>query len=493
MSTASSAQTQQEPTPVPAAHTPDLERLKSVPEKIIELTQAQMYALPLKTQAELQLAGLRKRFGELVELVPMLRKLAEEQKISDIERIEDIAPLLVPHSAYKSYALSVLEKGQFDRLTRWLDGLTAHDLSSLDASKCDSIDAWLDLLDAKTPIRVLHSSGTSGKLSFLPRSVPEFHIMVTGWRRQFDHFRDEQPLLGMPVEQAPTIYLQYRHGAMAMHRLVHFLVADLYRGDISKTLTLNPGRFSADVASIGGRLRAAEAKGELGRIQLSPKLVARREEFLKEQEDAPRRMDQFLDELHGRFAGQCVSIMGHVPQLYEVASAGLKRGMERVFRPDSFVQAGGGLKGRTLPADWQETVRRFFNVPQLSEGYGMTEVVASLSRACPGNHFHVPPWVIPFLLDPKTGQPLPRSGTHTGRFGAYDLNAQTYWGGFLTGDEVTLTWGDSEPCQCGRIGAYVHQGIRRYTEKEGGDDKITCAGAPDAHDKAIDYIVRMAG
>jgi hypothetical protein len=493
MSTSSSARGQQNSPPGTVSAAPDRERLKWAPEKIIELTQAEMYALPHEAQAELQLAGLRKRFGELIERVPMLRKLAEEQMISVIERIEDVAPLLVPHSAYKSYALSVLEKGQFDRLTRWLDGFTAQDLSGLDASKCESIDDWIDLLDAKTPIRVLHSSGTSGKLSFLPRSVPEFHIMVTGWRRQFDHFRDERPLLGVPVEQAPTIYLQYRHGGMAMHRLLHFMVSDLYGGDAGRTLTLHPTRFSADVASMGGRLRAAEAKGELGRIQLSPKLAARREAFLKEQEDAPRRMDQFLDELHDRFAGQCVSIMGHVPGLHEVASAGLRRGMEGVFRPDSFVMAGGGPKGKTLPADWQETVRRFFNVPKLSEGYGMTELVASMSRACAGGNFHIPPWAIPFLLDPKSGQPYPRTGTHTGRFGAYDLNAQTYWGGFLTGDEVTLTWGDSEPCQCGRLGAYVGPSIRRYTEKEGGDDKITCAGAPDAHDKAIDYIVRMAG
>jgi hypothetical protein len=486
------AQVQQNTASTEAAQ-PDIGPLKTAPEQVIELTQAQMYAIPREEQLELQLAGLRKRFSALKERIPMLRKLAEEQQIPDIERLEDAAPLLVPHSAYKSYSMSVLEKGQYARLTRWLDGLTAHDLSTLDASSCDSIDDWIDLLDQNTPIRVLHSSGTSGKLSFLPRSIPEFHSMVTGWRRQFDAYRDEPRLLGVPVEEAPTIYLQYRDGGMAMHRLLTFLISDLYDGDASRTLALYPGRFSADVASIGGRLRAAESRGELGRIQLSPKLAARRATFLAEQENAPRRMNEFLDEIRDRFAGRTVAIMGHVPGLYEVASAGLKRGMEGVFKPDSFVMAGGGMKGRTLPGDWQQTVKRFFNVPHLSEGYGMTEVVASLGRTCAGGNFHVPPWVIPYLLDPKSGQPYPRSGTHTGRFGAFDLNAQTYWGGFLTGDEVTLTWGDAQACECGRIGSYVRPGIRRYSEQEGGDDKITCAGAPEAHDKAIDYIVRMAG
>ena len=46
---------------------------------------------------------------------------------------------------------------------------------------------------------------------------------------------------------------------------------------------------------------------------------------------------------------------------------------------------------------------------------------------------------------------------------------------------------------CSRIGAYLHHGIRRYTEKEGGDDKITCAGAPGAHDRAVDFILENLG
>jgi hypothetical protein len=39
----------------------------------------------------------------------------------------------------------------------------------------------------------------------------------------------------------------------------------------------------------------------------------------------------------------------------------------------------------------------------------------------------------------------------------------------------------------------VHAGIRRFTESEGGDDKITCAGAPDAHERAIEFILKAAG
>jgi hypothetical protein len=122
----------------------------------------------------------------------------------------------------------------------------------------------------------------------------------------------------------------------------------------------------------------------------------------------------------------------------------------------------------------------------------MSEISGAV-RICPAGHYHIPTWVIPFLLDPVTGEQHPRTGVQTGRYGVFDLNAESFWAGYLTGDEVTLSWGDTEPCSCGRTGPFLHGDIRRYSEKEGGDDKITCAGAPEAYDKAVDFIMQMGG
>ncbi len=473
--------------------TPSEADLGLAPQRIIELSPTDMYSIPLEDQAQIQLTGAAKRFEQLVENIPMLRRLAQEQGITKIRSLEEMGPLLIPHSAMKSYPMSYLENSQFDRLTAWLDGFTTQDLSALNTKGCDSIDDWLDVLDGNTQVRVLHSTGTGGKLSFLPRGTVEMKLMVSGWRQMFQRFRDEPPRMGASVEEAPTIFVQYRKGGMAQHRLLDYLQEYLYKGDASKIVTTNPSRFSADAASIGGRLRVAKAKGQLGKLQISPKLMARRDAFLKEQERSAGYMNAFLNDVNTRFRGKPVSIMAHIPMLFNVATEGLKRGIENVFAKDTFIMAGGGMKGLTLPEHWQETVDRFFGGAPLSDGYGMTEMVAS-TRACPQGRYHLPPWQIPFLLDPDTGQQYPRSGAKTGRFGAFDLNAQTYWGGFLTGDEVTMSWGDDgTACPCGRIGPFVHRGIRRYSEKEGGDDKITCAGAPDAHDKAIEFILQSVG
>src|SRR6266404_3820501 len=152
--------------------------LGAQPERIIDLPQNEVYAISIEEQRDLQLEGARTRFGQLVGRIPILTRLAEEQGIGEIRALEDLAPLLVPHSALKSYPMSYLEKSQFDRLTQWLNGFTTYDLSAVNARQCDSIDDWLMLLDAKTDIRVLHSTGTSGKLSFLPRGMPEMKAMM---------------------------------------------------------------------------------------------------------------------------------------------------------------------------------------------------------------------------------------------------------------------------------------------------------------------------
>ena len=465
--------------------------LAEQPEGVIGMTTEEMYAIPLEEQRRFHLASARKRFREQVERIPMITRLAQEQKITEIKTIEDLGPLLVPHSAYKSDPMSFLERDRFDRITGWLNGFTSHDLSGVDASGCKSIDEWLQFMDANTEVRVIHSTGTSGKLSFLPRGTLEMNRMVTGWQRLFDRFRNERPRMGVPIDVAPTIFCQYRSGGMAQHRLLDWLQEQLYDGDGSKIITTHPGRFSADAASVSGRLRIAESRGDLGSLQLSPALLARRDAFLEDHKNAGKYMDEFFERC-AEYKGQAVCIMAHVPMLHNVALQGLQRGYENMFSRASFIQAGGGLKGQTLPDNWSETIDRFFGGAPLSDGYGMTEMVAS-TRACPQGHYHIPPWEIPFLLDPKTGAQYPRTSTQTGRFGCFDVNAETYWGGFVTGDQVTLSWGDDAPCACGRIGPYVHRGIRRYSEKEGGDDKITCAGAPEAHDNAIDFLIRSMG
>ncbi len=190
-----------------------------------------------------------------------------------------------------------------------------HDLSVLNTKKpCDSIDDWLDVLDQSTEgISVLHSTGTGGELSLHCRAArPENKkIMVTAWRQMFERFRDEPPRMGAAVEQASTIFVQYRKGAwrsIACSIICKEYV--MYSGDAhpedrdDESVPLQ----RADAASIGGRLRVAQAKGEL-RKTADPrrKLMAQRRDAFPEGAGAVR-------DLHGRhFPTTCTPALAASP------------------------------------------------------------------------------------------------------------------------------------------------------------------------------------
>ena len=60
---------------------------------------------------------------------------------------------------------------------------------------------------------------------------------------------------------------------------------------------------------------------------------------------------------------------------------------------------------------------------------------AGFAPMCEHGYFHFMPYTIPILLD-REAQELPREGVQTGRLAVFDLLAETYWGGFISGDQV---------------------------------------------------------
>jgi hypothetical protein len=458
------------------------------PERLVELDTTAKFSFSAAQLADIQLTALQMRFETLVHRVPVLARFAEDQGLDKIQRIEDGALLLLPHTMYKSYPLSAIESGRFDRLTRWLATLTAVDLSGVDAGGCGCIDDLIDLLDARTQLRLRHSSGTTGKLSFVPGALIETYTAAIGFLRFFQGFGTEPDAGITSLGDLPLIGFGHRQGAMSFARMLDSIQQHLFAGDGSRIVTTQPGRLSADMLSLGGRLESAQARGELGKMQLAPSLLARRDEFVREQADQPRQLQAFFDLLVSSYRGRQVVVSGVVPPVVDTAVAGLARGLEKMFAPDSLLFFAGGAKGRKLPDDYPALVERFMGVPYPRTGYGMSEAASGITRMCPAGHYHIIPNIVPYLLHPQSGAMLPRAGIQTGRFGFIDIAAQLRWGGFLSGDEITLNFANASACGCGRRGAYIDGEIRRYSEAEGGDDKITCAGAPGVHDNALQFL-----
>jgi hypothetical protein len=443
-----------------------------------------MHHVPPAELAALQLAALQLRFAELRGAIPTLGAMADEQGVEEIDAIDDVVPLLFQHSVYKSYPVSLLIRSRFTELTRWLDRLTTLDLAAVDVSACDSMDAWLDTLEAHTPLRALHSSGTTGTMSFLPRSQDEWDAMGQAFRCGLFQYSDPLGEGGRhDGEWFELIWPLWRSGRSAITRFPAMALPYLL-GSEDRLHALRPGRMSSDAAFLAGRVRMAAARGELDQLEINPALHARREEFEREQREMAESLPRFLDETIDKLKGRRIWMLATWNVLYGIAKAGLDHGLENVFAPDSLVTTGGGAKGQVVPDDWEDTVRRFIGVDHVQHSYVMSEITA-MNKMCEHGRYHFEPWIIPFVLDPADGSPSARSGEHTGRCAVFDLVAATYWGGFISGDEVTISF---DPCACGRTTAHAARRIERYSDKHGGDDKITCVAAEDAHRAALEFL-----
>ncbi|MBN3565041.1 hypothetical protein, partial [Aliamphritea spongicola] len=91
------------------------------------------------------------------------------------------------------------------------------------------------------------------------------------------------------------------------------------------------------------------------------------------QADMPSYLADFFADMTARLKGKVVYIGGTWNLLHNMAKAGLERGLEGVFHPDSFIATTGGAKGVVQPEGWREEVLRFTGARKIFETYAMSE------------------------------------------------------------------------------------------------------------------------
>lgn len=438
-----------------------------------------LYAMSWRECEEAQLAALKLQFDKLGGQVAALDKLAKREGVTAIDSVEDALPLLFDHRIYKSYPLSIIEKRDIARLNTWLDRLTTHDLTALDLTGVSMIDDWLDRLD-EFGMLVGTSSGTTGKLSFVPRSKVE----LPSWRHSYFEAQRATTGVNAYTEHVDTFFPGYRGGHHMLLKMLNLFNIPAAGGP-EHYHTLYQTHIPADLMSLAGRMQAAEDRGELAQLGLDPALLKAREEMLAQGRRREQDIEAWFFKLFEEYRGKRVKLGGSFADLVRTARSGIEKGLHPEFGAGSFIMTGGGMKGfKDAPEDWEGYVRDYFGIDNIGMFYGMSEVM-SMSPRCSQGHFHILPVTIPLLFDADM-KLLPREGAQTGRYAFFDLMAQTYWGGFISGDEVTVHW--DEDCACGWKQPYVGPAIRRYSEMEGGDDKITCAGTAQAYNDFMDFV-----
>jgi hypothetical protein len=446
-----------------------------------------VHSVPREEAEAVQLAAINLRLEQRRAQIAVLAKLADAQGISRVDSLEAAAPLLFTHDIYKSYPISLLAKSRYDQLTKWLSRLTPYDLSGLDVSDCRSIDEWLDRMREQTPLDVATSSGTSGTMSFFPKSKRDYRSSVTGIRVQLTQRFGEAPAPTDLDEPIHVLTPFYRDGYSTVTRLPAYFLEIFCKGDPALLHTALPFKASADLMWLAARLRAAAAKGDAGKVDVPDTLLARRAEWDRIVADSPAQQAAFIRSKVPELSGQRVLVLGITIMLYQIAREGLDAGVSTAFAPGSAVLGGGGGKGIVLPPDTDEVIRTFFGVDRVYGAYGLSEQNFYLTT-CEHDRLHMPPWVTVMLLDPETGQPLPRTGVQTGRAAFFDMSHDASWGGIVTGDRITV---DHTPCPCGRTTLHLDKKIDRFSDLAGCDDKITCAATPNAQAEALNMLTSL--
>ena len=355
-------------------------------------------------------------------------KLAGIQGVSAIRNLDDAVPVLFQHTVYKSYPMSLLERRRFPAMTRWLDQLTVHDLSAVDTSACTLIEHWAGGAGPADAPALQPHHRDHGKLSFFAENgegmADADRILMSGFQGVQGE-RDFSFDLDQPGFRVPIIQPSYRYGFYMAHRNMEEQIPVL--GDPEKVECLyGDEMLSPDVLSLAGRVAAADARGELDRLHVQPELLERFKDSQAKMADGADRQARFFDRIFSSYCGRQVLMGNAVPQLYQMAVELRDRGVENVFSEDSMVISGGGLKGLDIPPDWREIIERALGAKLLLQ-YGMSELCVSAPMCSRGN-YHVPPYMILYLLDEQTGEPCRAPVLQTGRAAMFDPVPDTYWG-----------------------------------------------------------------
>ncbi|MQY30690.1 hypothetical protein [Nocardia aurantia] len=422
---------------------------------------------------EIQIEAVNERFQDRKDRIKLLGHRASEAGVTEVRDFDDVVPLLFPHTAYKSYPESFLIDERWDRLGKWLGTISPYPIAPIETADIDGIDEWISRLQAKGHY-VSCSSGTTGKSAMLLASEQDMAwsrkdtVNVFAWGSGVVPARDRRMVGIAPTAAVPK---------------------NLISGEAQEAAFGDPGkqRFRLPIPplTVGALTKMVVLRKKMADGTAAPEELADFERTSKERQATLDNALIAAADAMIEFRGEKLYIGGMWNALYQVAQLVREKGYAaKDFHPDNCIYVGGGLKRAQLPEDYQQFVHETFNIPPNRDfqNYSMQELNSGMPKCQKGDRYHVPPWVVPFVLDEAGDALLPHeSGEVEGRAGFFDLSLDGRWGGVITGDKISL---DFDQCACGAAGPSIRNNIVRYADITG-DDKIGCAGTVDAYVRGL--------
>ena len=420
-----------------------------------------------------QIAALDERFQDRKARIKLLAHRAEEAAITTIRSLDDMVPLLFPHTAYKSYPESFLIEQKWDRLIKWLGTISPHPIVPIETADITDIDVWIERLEANGNY-ISCSSGTTGKSAMLIASEKDMDwsridtVQVFAWGSGVKPAQDRRVMGLAPVAAVPKNRIigeaqLAAFGDPARERFT-YPVSPMTVGSLTSMVVMR--KKMAEGTALPDEVAAFEATSQVRAAEMDAAVGIAAEALVK-------------------YRSEKLMISGMWNSLYQVAKAVRAMGYAAAdFDPDNCIYVGGGLKRAQLPEDYQAFVHETFNIPEGRhfQNYSMQELNSGMPKCREGGRYHVPPWIVPFILNQAGDALLPgTTGEIEGRAAFFDLSLDGRWGGVITGDKISLDYG---LCACGNPGPSIRDTITRFADIQG-DDKIGCAGTVDAYVRGL--------
>jgi hypothetical protein len=408
------------------------------------------------------------RFRERREQVPVLRQRAGAEGVDEVRALEDLVPLLFPHTVYKSYPASLVDQGRWAQLNRWLDSTSAHRVD-VDVAGVADLDGWLERLVAAGHF-VAASSGTSGKSSFLDKSAADLDAA------RDNHLRSLREAGVLPDNSWHVVSLAPDSGNVVGRRMKQMLLDGFARPDHLPGFEAAP-QTEAHQAYMARRtaLRRALADGTA-----NPDEVAAVEaESARRQEETERLLGHYAEHVLQRRSDRLLfgTMMAMAWRFTETLR--VRGGRPGDLTGANAIFMAGGTKGVVLPPDHVAQITAMLNVDRARfvQHYSMQEINLGLP-SCVQGRYHPRPDLVVLVLD-EPGEALARvsDGQAEGRAAFFDFSIDGRWGGTISGDRIRV---DFAGCPCGRVGPSVFPDVTRFATLADAD-KITCAGTMDAY------------
>jgi hypothetical protein len=382
-----------------------------------------------------------------VDRIPIYRRLADERGAIGVDDVRTVADeCLFGTELFKSYDPRWLEEAQYDRMTEWLRQLFIRD-PHVSLEGVDDVETWRDRLRADQ-IYLMYSSGTSGRLSFVPRDLATWKALSENPRFYSRPIGDgDEPTIGA----SDCLILGPRGSGFGLQAAGIGLARAAER-----THYLFDTHFDADTfrdlraGSPASALDAATEKFVEATTVARDGAYAAASAFLRDAVAGERR----------------VVVFGPPFQVAELCSRIVVGGAGLRLPRGSSVLTGGGWKldenERLAREELASRVERALGVPRahVVDAYSTAELNCVLV-SCAEGRYHVPPLIEPVVLD-DLYMTMPGDDV-TGRLGFLDPFAHSYPGFLATGDVGRLVRG---PCACGLVGAALVGEIRRAPSEE---------------------------